>query len=118
MNLWYADASFELCLDSCVTVWTTHICSSTWTSTPTKSKTLTANKATNLFPERNVKCGLRIRLKERPLNLGSGPDLGRIVSLDDLISGSMDEHEGVALLVCVIKIENQVEGLYAKPCSH
>jgi hypothetical protein len=77
----------------------------------TKTKfSLSAPISTNLFPERNINCGLRITnadlhprryLESEPLSLNLDEEERSVVSLNNFIKGNLRNRDVASLVVCV-----------------
>lgn len=122
VTLWFADTRYKLTLNTVMTLWTTHVCSSTPPATAphANANTVPASISTSLYPERNFGCGLRIfrrglpgvPLAEKDLWSRVSRDVhaGGIMSLERLKHGSMAGVESVKLLVRVAEVGKAVLG--------
>lgn len=128
VNVWCLDARYKMALGNTVTIWTTHVCSSSKGAAPSgNSGDLGARISTNLFPERNVGCGLRIFRNEPGSSslihqdmlrkVVAQAELDNVTSLESLmVSNRSKQHQqDVSIVVYVVGIEEYVLGTTTVP---
>ncbi|KAJ9621131.1 hypothetical protein H2204_012025 [Knufia peltigerae] len=126
VNVWYLDARYKMTLGNIVTIWATHVCSSSKRGQappqPGSSRDLSASISTSLFPERNVGCGLRIFRNEPGCpslirhdmlrNVVTQAELGAVTSLESLMASNSNRQyqHNVSIVVYVVGIGKCVSG--------
>lgn len=123
IKLWYASpTAYDLRLGTLLTVWTTHIHStSTLTGLNDTAALPVAPIMTSIFPERDSGCHVQVHDEEgkistcyrRPLGGGNSPN--EIMSLDTYINHNGADMSDARLLVCIVAIGEPVSGTWRRP---
>jgi hypothetical protein len=126
VKLWYTSPkTYALRLGTLLTVWTTHIHSTSTLTGPNEATATVKLPAspimTSIFPERDTGCHVQIHDEEGKLSaccrspLGANNLLNNLMSLDTYLKHNGADMPDARLLVCVVAVGEPLSGALRPP---